>query len=472
MTELELQTLFEKQKSHKWTAKTTSAQERIAKIRRLKEVIIQHRADIYKALYEDFRKPQAEVEVSEIFPVLEEIQTVCAKLEGWMKPQAVSAPLTLLGTRSEIRYEARGQVLVMAPWNYPFNLFMIPVISAFAAGNVVIGRPSNKVTATSKVCRQIISQVFSVEEVAVVEGDTKFADQLLALPFDHIFFTGSTSVGKKVMRAAAEHLASVTLELGGKSPTIVHQDADIQKAAERIVWAKFINAGQTCIAPDYCFVHESIHDQFLQALTARIRLIFGNDPKANPDLARVIDTANFQRLQSLVQKSIESGAKLSTDSFLTEITERYIPPTVLSNVKTDHALMGEEIFGPILPVMKYADLHQVIQYIRSQPKPLALYLFTKDSSLQQRVLNQTTSGGAVINHLLIHFGNNQLPFGGVGASGLGHYHGHFGFKTFSHERSVVYQGGLLSMVDCLKPPYSSWLSQFSLKFLKFLTRSL
>lgn len=472
MTELELQTLFEKQKIYKWTAKTSSAQERIAKLRRLKEVIVQHRTEIYKALYEDFRKPQAEVEVSEIFPVLEEIQTVCSKLETWMKPQFVSASIALLGTRSEIRHEARGQVLVMAPWNYPFNLFMIPVVSAFAAGNVVIGRPSNKVTATSKICRQIISQVFSVEEVAVVEGDTKFADLLLALPFDHIFFTGSTSVGKKVMRAAAEHLASVTLELGGKSPTIVHQDADLQKAVERIVWAKFINAGQTCIAPDYCFVHESLHDKFLQTLTARLRLIFGDNPKVNSDFARVIDTANFQRLQSLVQKSIESGAKLSTDSFVTEIIDRYIPPTVLSDVKGDHPVMGEEIFGPILPVMKYSDLDEVIRYIRSQAKPLALYLFTKDADTQQRVLNQTTSGGAVINHLLLHFGNNQLPFGGVGASGLGHYHGHFGFKTFSHERSVVYQGRWLSMVDWLKPPYSSWLSQFSLKFLKFLTRSL
>lgn len=472
MTDIQLQQIFEKQKNHKWIAKNTSAQERIAKLKRLKEAIIQNRPEIYKALYEDFRKPKAEVEVSEIFPVLEEIQTLCSRLEGWMKPQHVSASIALLGTRSEIRYEARGQVLVMAPWNYPFNLFMIPVLSAFAAGNVVIGRPSNKVTATSKLCRKIISEVFAAEEVAVAEGDTKFADQLLALPFDHIFFTGSTSVGKKVMHAAAEHLASVTLELGGKSPTIIHQDADLEKAAERIVWAKFINAGQTCIAPDYCFVHESVHDLFVQTLTSRIRQIFSDNPKSSPDLARVIDTHNFQRLQSLVQKSIESGAKLSSESFLTEITERYIPPTVLTEVKTDHAIMGEEIFGPILPLMKYKDLSEVIHYIRSQPKPLALYLFSRDQKTQQRVLNQTTSGGAVVNHLLIHFGNNQLPFGGVGASGLGHYHGQFGFKTFSHERSVVYQGRLLSMVDWLKPPYNSWLSQFSLKFLKFLTRSL
>jgi aldehyde dehydrogenase (NAD+) len=371
-----------------------------------------------------------------------------------MKPQRVPTPMALLGTQSWVQYEPRGVVLIIGPWNYPFQLVIAPLVAAIAAGNCVICKPSELTEHTSALLAELIGATFSDDEVAVVEGGPAETQRLLALPFDHFFFTGSTRVGRIVAEAAAKHLATTTLELGGKSPAVVDDSADLATTANRLVWGKFVNAGQTCIAPDYVLVSEQRRAALVDELRRSIAAMYGasdDDRRKSPDLCRIINARNFDRLKKMLDDSVGQGARVEVGGG-SDAGERYIAPTVLSNVSLDAPVMAEEIFGPILPILTDTTRDEVPPLITARDKPLALYVFAQDQRAIDAVLAGTTAGGSCVNNAMIHFANPNLPFGGVGASGSGSYHGMYGFKAFSHERAVLRQG----RVDVLKsvyPPY-------------------
>ncbi len=449
-----LREVFDAQRAHRWTMSRTTAAERIARLKKLREAIIARRGELADAIHADFRKPAMEVELTEVHPTLEELNHTVKHLKSWMKPTRVGTPLLLSGSSSHVRYEARGVVLILAPWNYPFQLLIAPLIAAIAAGNTVICKPSEKTPNTSRFIAKLLKDVFPENEVATFEGGVEVAEALLALPFDHIFFTGSPGIGRKVMMAAAKHLASVTLELGGKSPAIVDESADVTAAAQALVWGKFINGGQTCVAPDYVFVHASKEKELLEALKATLTRFYGGteeERQASPDFSRMVDPGAWRRLKDLVDRSVAAGAKVEAGG-VADGPSRYLAPTVLSGVKPDMAVMEDEIFGPVLPVMPYAKREEVYRHIQAGGKPLALYLFSQDKKAVEEVFQNTTSGGAVVNNVLIHVANPNLPFGGVGMSGLGNYHGLYGFRTFSHERAVTVQW-MKSLASVFFPPY-------------------
>lgn len=447
--------LFERQRANQAAVKRSTAHQRAAKLERLKEAIVAREKQIYDALYADFRKAPLESEISEIVPCLTELKDAIKHLHKWMKPQRVPTPLTLVGTHSAIHYEPRGVVLIIGPWNYPFQLVIAPLIAAIAAGNCVIVKPSELTAQTSRLLKSLLGEVFSEDEVAVVEGDHVITQELLALPFDHFFFTGSTRVGKIVAEAAARHLASTTLELGGKSPAVIDDSADLPSAAKRIVWGKFVNSGQTCIAPDYLMVSESRRPQLVEALKHSVAELYGAtdaERRASKDLCRIINTRNYDRLKKMLDDTVKSGARIELGGEV-DPAERYIAPTILTNVSPDSAVMAEEIFGPILPILTYRHLDEVAPFITARDKPLALYVFGEDEHAVDAVIATTTAGGTCVNNTLIHFANHHLPFGGVGPSGTGNYHGFFGFKAFSHERAVLRQGRL-DIANQLYPPYT------------------
>jgi aldehyde dehydrogenase (NAD+) len=382
----------------------------------------------------------------------------------------VPTPLALAGTKSAIHYEPKGVVLIIGPWNYPFQLCIAPLVAAIAAGNCAIVKPSELTPHTSRVLAELVGDVFDEAEVAVVEGGVPESTELLALPFDHFFFTGSTRVGAIVAQAAAKHLASATLELGGKSPCIVDDSADLHTTARRIAWGKFVNAGQTCIAPDYVMVSEQRERALVDELRLAIAELYGASDdarKQSPDLCRVIDDRNYARLIKLLDDTVARGAKLACGG-QRDPGERYIAPTVLTDVPADSAAMAEEIFGPILPVLTYRSLDEVGPFITDRDKPLALYVFGEDRARVDSVIDATTAGGTCVNTTLLHFANPNLPFGGVGASGSGNYHGIYGFRAFSHERAVLRQG----RIDVLKtvyPPYGPKVARMLKWMFKLLT---
>lgn len=439
-----LEEIFQLQKKYRWQTKQWSVEHRCNLLRLLQQSILEHESEIIAALATDFQKPELEVLMTEIFPVLSEIKMVLKKLKSWASPQRVSSGALLLGTHCEIRSEARGTVLIIAPWNYPFNLAMVPLVSAIAGGNTVILKPSELTPATAQVLQKILSALFEPEFVSVQQGAADVAQKLLAMPFDHIFFTGSTRVGKIVMQAAAEHLSSVTLELGGKSPTIVHSSCDLPLAAKKIVWAKFINAGQTCIAPDVIFVERKILNAFEKLLQEEIKSLWQNRIPV-----QIITEAHLQRLQNLAETS---GGEISSFE-KTPAGLRRMLPTIIKDPAPDSALMKEEIFGPIMPLLGFNSLEEPITWIQSRPHPLALYLFAEDRIVLEKVLQQTVSGGVCINDALLHFANHNLPFGGVGESGCGAYHGETGFREMTHQRAVLKQGLLTKAVSFFYPPY-------------------
>lgn len=445
--------VFELQRGSRWCVAQSEAGERIARLRRLRAAIILHRQALYDGVWADFRKSAPEFEITEVQVVLGEIAHTIRHLRRWMRPRRVPTPPLLAGTAGRVRYEPRGHVLITAPWNYPFQLLFGPLVAAVAAGNVVILRPSEKVPATSAAMSRIIQDAFPEDEVALVAGGIPTADALLELPFDHIFFTGSTAVGRKVMRAAAEHLATVTLELGGKSPAIVDRSADVAQAAERIVWGKMVNAGQTCVAPDYVLVHEADAPAFLAAARDTVARFYGSGEAArsSQDLARIVDHGAFKRLADALHQTIADGARVETGGE-TDAGERYIAPTVLSGVRPDAPVMREEIFGPILPVLTVGSIDEALAFVNARPKPLALYLFSRNRQTTERVLRGTTAGGTIVNHVICHLANPDLPFGGVGESGQGSYHGLAGFRAFSHERAVLH-AGKWSLAPLYYPPY-------------------
>jgi aldehyde dehydrogenase (NAD+) len=449
-----IERLYRAQRANQAAVKRTTADERIAKLRRLRAAIVEREAAIRDAIHRDFRKAAAEVEVTEIYPVLVEIKDAIHSLKRWMKPQRVPTPLALFGTRSWVHHEPKGVVLVIAPWNYPFQLAIAPLIAAVAAGNCMIVKPSELTTHTSALLAELLGAVFPENEVAVVEGGPAETQRLLALPFDHFFFTGSTRVGRIVAEAAARHLASTTLELGGKSPTIIHDSADLGLAANRIVWGKFVNAGQTCIAPDYVLVPAALEKPLVEELRRSIATMYGaseDDRRASPDLCRVINDRNYDRLTRMLDDTVAAGATVAIGGGR-DAGERYLAPTVVTGVTADSAVMAEEIFGPILPVLTYQKLDDATAFVTARDKPLALYVFAEDGGAIDRVINETTAGGTSVNNAVVHFANSNLPFGGVGPSGLGSYHGFFGFQAFSHQRAVLQQGRL-DMLKSIYPPY-------------------
>lgn len=421
--------IYEKQQARRAAVAATRAPERKEKIRRLHDALLSRRAEIREALWADYQKPAAEVDLSEIFPVVAEARHAMRHLRSWMKPRRVPAPLALLGSRSRIIYEPKGVVLIISPWNFPINLTLGPLVSAIAAGNCAILKPSEMTPHASACMQRIVGDLFDESEVAVVEGDASVAEALLRKKFDHIFFTGSPAVGKIVMRAAAEHLTSVTLELGGKSPAIVDRTANLAEAAKKIAWGKTINSGQVCIAPDYVLVDETVRAAFVEKLRAA----------ATHESGLLVNDRHAARINKLAGGSGEG---------------RRVSLTIMENVAADAPVMREEIFGPLLPVIPYRDIGEALRIINQREKPLVLYLFSRERSVINTILRHTRAGGSVINDTLIHFYQLNLPFGGVGGSGMGKAHGRFGFEAFSNARGVLEQPTRFSGIQFLYPPYT------------------
>lgn len=446
--------VFAAQQANKMAVANTTAKQRIAKLKRLMNTTLKYKQEVRDALYKDFRKPPAEVDLTEIYVVTSEVKHAVRHLRKWMRPERVSTPIALMGSTSRIKYEAKGVCLIISPWNYPMQLAFGPLISAIAAGNTVIVKPSEHTPHTSAIMRKIIEECFEENEVAMFEGAVETSTELLSLPFNHIFFTGAPSIGKIVMAAAAKHLTSVTLELGGKSPTIVDETANLKSAATRIAWGKFSNNGQICIAPDYLFVHESKKDKFVELLTAKLNEFYGGDPQTSDSYCRIVNNNHFNRIKAYVEDSVSKGAKV-VHGGNTNSKENYMEPTVLTDVPADSDLMQKEIFGPVLPINTYSDISEVLEVINSKEKPLALYIYSRNSKNIKHVIDNTRAGGTCINNNDVHFFNNNLPFGGSNNSGIGKSHGKFGFEAFSDARGI-YQQHIPGALEMLMPPYNGF----------------
>ncbi len=461
----DLQALFAAQEPRRWVLGSEGPAARRARLQRLKDLLEARREGFLAALHADLGKPAAEADLTEFHTVIEEINHALRHLGRWMRPRRAATPVSLLGTRSFILPEPKGRVLILAPWNYPCYLLLAPLVAAIAAGNAVVLKPSEKAPASEAFLAALIRDAFAAEDVALVTGGPELAQALLELPFDHIFFTGSTRVGRLVMAAAARHLASVTLELGGKSPALLTEKADLDAAARRIAWAKFTNAGQTCVAPDYVLVPAARQDDFLAAIGREIRSLYGDDPLAGDGYARIIDAAAFARQKALLagtRGTVVIGGTLDEGS-------RGLSPTVLRDVPPEDPLLQEEIFGPILPVVAYAGRAEALAFLRERGDPLASYLFTADRQEAAGWIRDTRAGATVVNHAVIHLANPNLPFGGRGASGLGAYHGVHGFDSFSHRRAIVE----LRWLDTLAfyfPPYTGTFKAWAFRALRWLER--
>lgn len=446
--------VFAAQQERALELRSSTTDERIAQIRKLVAAVRRHEDDVIAACHADFRKPEAEVLLAELLPFHAEAKHAIRDLRRWMKPQRVSTPLSLAGTRAEIRCEPKGVCLLISPWNYPFNLAFGPLVTALAAGNTAILKPSEMTPHVSALLKRMVEETFEARDVAVFEGDHQVAQVLLEQPFNHIFFTGSPAVGRIVMAAAAKHLASVTLELGGKSPVIVDRSADLDKAARDIMWGKLANSGQTCIAPDHLYVHEAVRDDFVAAAEQAVRRSYGGSAEAraaSPDYCRIVNQRHFERLQGLYQDARDRGAATLFGGQM-DAGARFFSPTLVCDVPDGARMLEEEIFGPILPVIPYRDIDAVIAAINQRPKPLALYVFARDGALVERVLTATSAGGSCVNHNLLHYMHANLPFGGVNNSGIGKSHGVFGFREFSNQRAVLVDR--FSSVHWLYPPYT------------------
>ncbi len=456
----DLPALVARQRRYFQTGATQPYAQRRQQLQGLAQALEQHQARLLAALAADLGKPAFEAIASELLLCQEEITYTCQHLRTWMRPQAVRPSLFQLPSRAYTQAEPLGLVLIISPWNYPLQLAIAPLIGAIAAGNCAILKPSELAPHTAQALAALIADCFPPEFVAVVAGDKAVAQALLAERFDHIFFTGSPRVGRLVMRAAAEHLTPVTLELGGKSPCLVTADVDLPVAARRIAWGKFLNAGQTCVAPDYLLVERSLQPALLEALKATLTQFYGPDPAASPDYGRLVSEAQAQRLAQMLARDrakVVHGGEV-------DINQRYIAPTILANSTWEDATMAEEIFGPLLPVLAYDDLAGAIAAINARPSPLALYLFSRNSQVQARVRQAVRAGGFLVNDTILHLSSPRLPFGGVGESGLGRYRGRASFETFSHLKSVLKRSFWLDL-PLRYPPYAG-----REQWLKFLGR--
>lgn len=428
--------VFALQQAHQWNVKASTAEQRKAKLAKLKSVVEAHADDIIAAVLEDTRKPEGEIRVTEVLNVIGNIQRNIDNLDAWMAPTEITPSLNP-NDQAQIIYEARGVCLVLGPWNFPLGLTLGPVAAAVAAGNCCMVKLTDLCPATAQVAASIIRAAFDENEVALFEGDVSVATALLELPFSHIFFTGSTRVGKLVMAAAAKHLASVTLELGGKSPVIIDDGADIDKIAADLASAKQFNGGQACICPDYVFVKADQQARLVEGFKANVaqNLVAEDGRFKLESIAQIVNTGNFARVKALFDDAVAKGATVAVGGELDE-ANLTIRPTMLTDVTPQMTILQEEIFAPVLPVMTYETLDQVVSYIEARDKPLALYIYSGDDANVQKILDRTSSGGVTVNGVFSHYLENQLPFGGVNQSGMGSYHGYFGFKAFSHERAI------------------------------------
>lgn len=444
LVSLPIQYLIQQQRTFFNSGQTKPVNFRIDKLQLLKRAIIKYQDAIVGAIKADLGRPKFEAYLE--INILGELRLALKRIKSWTKPQRVSTGFEHFPAQAWIQPEPKGLVLIIGPWNYPFQLLISPLIGAIAAGNCAILKPSELAPQTSLVVAQIIQETFESAYVAVIEGGVTTSQKLLAEKFDHIFFTGSKQVGKIVMKAAAKYLTPLTLELGGKSPCIVDTDIRLDYTANRIIWGKFLNSGQTCAAPDYLLVNRRIKSELLQQLRVSIYKFFGDNPAQSPDFGRIINENHFSRLLPL----LENGTIFVGGQTIAE--ERYIAPTILNEVTWEDPVMEEEIFGPILPVLTYESLDDAISHLNSRPKPLALYFFSRDRQKQVQVLQSTSSGGVCLNDTVIQFAVWNLPFGGVGESGIGAYHGQTSFDTLSHQKSVLKKTFWLNPI-WLYPPY-------------------
>jgi aldehyde dehydrogenase (NAD+) len=431
-----IERVFALQRKHQWEMKASSAEQRKTLLQKLKSAVEAQADAIVAAVKQDTRKPEHEIRITEVANITANIQRNIDNLDEWMKPLAVTPSLNPNDT-AEIVHEARGVCLILGPWNFPLGLVLGPLAAAIAAGNCCIVKLSDLCPATASVAATIILEAFDEKIVALFEGDVDVATALLELPFSHIFFTGSTRVGKLVMAAAAKHLATVTLELGGKSPVIVDEGADVQKIAADLAGAKQFNGGQACICPDYVFIREEQKDALVEGFQTKVRenLYDARGIILKDKIAQIVNPGNFDRIKRLFDDAVAKGAKVAVGGIF-EAADRTVHPTLLTDVTPDMLILQEEIFGPLIPVLTYKDMDEVVTYIEEHDKPLALYIYSNDQSTIDKVLQRTSSGGVTVNGVFSHYLENRLPFGGVNQSGMGSYHGHFGFKAFSHERAI------------------------------------
>ncbi len=425
---------------------TLPKHEREKALRAFMASVIKHEPQIIEALHDDMRRSSMEAYLSEVGYVTGEIRTALKSLGRWMRPKKMFGPLAAAPSRSMLVSQPLGLTLIVGPWNYPVQLALAPVVGAVAAGNVCVVKPSELAPASSAVVKAIIDEAFDPTWVAAVEGGIETSQALLGHRWDHIFFTGGTAVGRIYAKAGAEHLSRVTLELGGKSPTIVTDSADLDVAAKRIAWGKWFNTGQTCIAPDYVLAHSSIRKQLVDKIAAAATAFYGEDPQKSDDYGRIINDRHFERIAGLIDADkVAFGGQ-------TDAADRYIAPTVMTDVSLKDAVMQEEIFGPLLPVLEYTAMNEVLATVAENPNPLALYLFTTNPADEKLVLDRISFGGGCINNTLLHFSDHKLPFGGVGTSGLGAYHGHHSFEAFSHRKGILKTANFLDP-SVKYPPY-------------------
>lgn len=445
MEKEEIKGIIERQRAFYSTGKTHETDFRIQALKRLMRAVLDYEDRIYRALWADLHKSAYEGYLTEVSLVLKEIKFHIRHLKRWSESRRVPTPIHLFGSKSRVFYEPLGCALIIAPWNYPFQLLINPLVGALSAGNCAVLKPSPYVPHVSQVLAEMIRSAFETEYVALVQGGREVNEALLAQRFDYIFFTGSPSFGKAVMKAAAENLVPVTLELGGKSPCIVDEDADIRCAARRIAWGKCLNAGQTCIAPDYLLVHAGVKNELLEKIKFYFRRFYGEHPEKSPDYPRIVNREAVERIARLMQKGkVIYGGGVLPD-------ERYIAPTLLDEVLPDDEVMQEEIFGPVLPIIEFSHLDEAVRYVNLREKPLALYYFGTTAKAKE-VIGKTTSGGVCVNDTVMHIANPRLPFGGVGHSGMGRYHGFDSFATFSNRRSVLNSSTFFDL-PVKYPPY-------------------
>ena len=443
--------ILNRQKEYFRTGETKNVAFRLAQLERMQDWIGKNEEAIMEALHKDLHKAPFEAYATEIGIVKEEIRYTLKHLRGWARPKRVPTPITQFPSRSFIYSEPYGTVLIMSPWNYPFQLTIAPLVGALSAGNCAVLKPSSYSVHTSAMIQEMIREVFPSCYVTVVTGGREENEALLNEKFDYIFFTGSPKVGKSVMEKAARHLTPVSLELGGKSPCIVDETADLRTAAKRIVWGKFLNAGQTCVAPDYVLVQHSVKKRLIHYIIRQIQKMYGQEPLENEEYPAIINQRHFKRISGLINENkVIYGGK--TDS----ITLR-IEPTVMDGITWDDAVMKEEIFGPVLPIMSYYDLREAAAAIEAQSSPLALYLFTRDKKRESYILEKLSYGGGCINDTVVHLATPYLPFGGVGQSGMGKYHGKASFDTFTHEKSILKKSVLVD-IPFRYPPFRDHLN--------------
>ncbi len=463
----EILNIFNAQQKNKQAVKNAPIKERKAKLKKLIDAVNEYRTRIQDAVYADLRKPAVETDYAEIYNVVAECKHAIANLDEWASAQEVDTPMLFIGSSSKIVHEPKGNALLMTPWNYPFSMPTQHVVAAIAAGCTAIIKPSEFTPHTSALVKEMLGKVFAENEIAVIEGDHSVSTELLKLKFDHIHFTGSPAVGKIVMRAAAEHLTSVTLELGGKSPVIIDETANIDAAVKKITWGKFLNCGQTCIAPDYILVHDSKQQEFVTKLRDNVNKVFGTDPERSADMGRIINNKHLLRIKGLLDDAVSKGAKIELGGQINE-SDNYIAPTIIDNVALDSRIMQEEIFGPILPIVPYHNTEDALNVINGKEKPLALYIFSGTNAKQNFWLDNTTAGGTCINDNVVHITQPNLPFGGVNNSGIGKSFGYFGFKEFSNERAVLKALHSGSVITPLWQPYgkmAKFVADFMIKYL-------